>query len=173
MDQNKLEQNKREEPVSFAGRVAGVGFFGGLLWPLLGYMAYYLNFTKVGPALILAPWAFGDWKNGWLGQVIGIIAIALLSIAVAFAYRYTLARMKGMIPAILFGAALWGLVFFILRPMFPDLEPVSKLGINTISTTLCLYILYGLFIGYSISFEYQERTSQQNENAAESGGQST
>ncbi|MFC7370434.1 YqhR family membrane protein [Fictibacillus iocasae] len=173
MEKEKLEQNKREEPVSFAGRVAGVGFFGGLFWPLLGYMAYYLNFTKVGPALILAPWAFGEWKNGWLGQVIGILAISIVSIGVAFAYRFTLARLKGMVPAILFGAALWALVFYLLRPMFPDLEPVSQLGINTISTTLCLYILYGLFIGYSISFEYEERHSQQKGNMAGENGKST
>jgi hypothetical protein len=57
---------------------------------------------------------------------------------------------------IVFGAALWGLVFFILNPMFPNLQTVFELPRNTIVTTACLYILYGVFVGYSISFDYNE-----------------
>jgi hypothetical protein len=54
MNENILEQNKQEPQSSFLGRVAGIGFFGGLIWSAFGFIAYYLNFTKVGPALVLA-----------------------------------------------------------------------------------------------------------------------
>ncbi|MFP3489296.1 YqhR family membrane protein, partial [Staphylococcus sp. SIMBA_130] len=41
-------------------------------------------------------------------------------------------------------------------PMFIDLPTITKLDRNTVITTICLYLLYGVFIGYSISFEYHE-----------------
>jgi Conserved membrane protein YqhR len=163
MDDKNLEQNKQETRTSFMSRVVGVGFFGGLIWSTFGFIAYYLNFSKVGPALVLAPWALGKWKSQWIGQLISILIIALLSILVAIGYRYAFAKIKSMWCGIVFGAALWGIVFYLLHPIFPGLEPMDTIGKNTITTTLCIYILYGVFIGYSISFEYRERFGEAHE----------
>lgn len=163
MDEKQLEQNKQESQSSFMSRVVGVGFFGGLIWSSFGFIAYYLNFSMVGPALVLAPWALGLWKSQWIGQLISILIIALLSILVAIGYRYAFAKIKSMWGGIVFGAALWGIVFYLLHPIFPGLEPMNTIGKNTITTTLCIYILYGVFIGYSISFEYRERYGEAQE----------
>ncbi|MCD8502264.1 MAG: YqhR family membrane protein [Bacillaceae bacterium] len=152
----KLEQNKREEPQSFHVTVAIIGFFGGLIWSFVGYIAFFFNFIRVGPALALMPWALGDWKNGYIGQLVGIAAIAIISILVAFLYRLIFARYNSIWPGIGFGIALWFTVFYILNPIFPGLKPLAQLDFNTIITGLCLYVLYGLFIGYSISYEYNE-----------------
>ncbi|MBY6035537.1 hypothetical protein KUV80_02695 [Fictibacillus nanhaiensis] len=157
MNDKKLEQNKQESQSSFMSRVAGVGFFGGLIWSGFGFIAYYLNFSKVGPALVLLPWALGKWKTEWIGQLLSILIIALLSILVAIGYRFAFAKIKSMWGGIVFGAALWAIVFYVLHPIFPGLEPMNQIGRNTITTSLCIYILYGVFIGYSISFEYRER----------------
>ncbi|MDN4525283.1 YqhR family membrane protein [Fictibacillus fluitans] len=159
------DKNKQEEPGSFMGRVVSVGFFGGLFWGIIGYFAYYLNLSKIGPALVLAPWALGKWKGQWLGQLIGVVVISLLSILVAIVYRYLFARIKSKVAGIFFGILLWFLVFYLLHPIFPGLEAMNKIGRNTLATTLCLYILYGVFVGYSISFEYQER---QDDNTGQS-----
>src|SRR5690606_33445442 len=120
------------------------------------------NLSKVGPALILNPWALGDWKNKVLGQLIGILVIAVLSIGIAFIYRAILAKVKSVLAGLLFGAAIWGIVFYLLKPIFPDLKPLHELGWNTITTTLCIYLLYGLFIGYSISFVYDQNYNTPN-----------
>ncbi|MFN7251160.1 MAG: YqhR family membrane protein [Anaerobacillus sp.] len=152
-----LEQNKRQEPMSFNATVTSIGFFGGLIWSFVGYLAFFFNFIRVGPALVLMPWALGDWKNGYIGQLIGIAVIGVLSIGVAFLYRFILARFNSIWPGVAFGLGLWLLVFFLLNPIFPDLKPLFKLDLNTIVTSLCIYILYGVFIGYSISYEYSER----------------
>jgi hypothetical protein len=157
MEEQKLEQDEREARSSFTSRVTGVGFFGGLIWASFGFIAYYLNFSKVGPAMVLAPWALGKWKTEWLGQLISIFIIAILSILLALGYRYTFAKIKSMWAGILFGAGLWAIVFYLLHPIFPGMESMEDIGINTITTTLCIYILYGVFVGYSISFEYNER----------------
>lgn len=162
-EKEQLEQNKREQPVNFASKVASIGFFGGLIWGIVTFVTYYLNFSKVGPALALNPWALGDWKNKVTGQVIGIVVIAVISIGIAFVYKEVFVKMKSLLTGIIFGAALWGLVFYVLRPIFPDLEPLTEIGWNTIITTACIFILYGLFVGYSISFDYYENQAGSNE----------
>lgn len=153
----KQQNTGQIETTDFTALVALIGFFGGLIWGFVYFIAYYLNLTDVGPALILNPWALGEWKNKILGQLIGIIAISMISIGIAFLYRALFAKFKSITLSLLFGVSLWGFVFYLLKPMFPDLKPLSEIGWNTIVTTVCIFLLYGLFIGYSISFHYEER----------------
>jgi hypothetical protein len=159
-NQVQYEQNKRERPMSILMKVVITGFVGGVFWSLLGYLAYFFHFTEISPNMILFPWVAGDWKYGKLGNYIAIFLIGLLSILVALIYYVALKQIKGMWGGILYGVVLWLIVFYGLNPLFPNLEAVSHLERNTIITTLCLYILYGVFIGYSISFEMQEMNRQ-------------
>ncbi|NEY71573.1 hypothetical protein G4D63_07420 [Bacillus mesophilus] len=152
-EEKKLEQNQIEQPISPGARTAITGLFGGVFWSLLGYGAYIFSFTKVPPNVILEPWTIGDWKSGVLGQFIAIFLLGLISILVAFGYMATLKKFDKFWIGILFGLLLWGIVFFVLNPIFPSIDPIRKLDLNTIVTSLCLFILYGTFIGYSISFE--------------------
>lgn len=152
---------KQEKNLSgFASTVALIGFYGGIIWGFIHFFTYYLNLTNIGPAFILNPWALGEWKNKLLGQLIGILVIGLLSIGIAFVYRGLFAKFKSVILGLLFGACLWVIIFYVLNPVFPDLKPLSKMDKNTIVTTGCIFILYGLFIGYSISYHYDEITSE-------------
>ncbi|WP_226526509.1 YqhR family membrane protein [Metabacillus niabensis] len=155
-DQPDLEQNKKEEPMSVMGKSIVTGFIGGVFWSALAYLAYILNFTEVSPNLILQPFALGNWKDGVVGNLISIIIIGLISIGAALVYYAILRRFDGVWLGLAYGVALWALVFFVLNPIFPNVETVLELSRGTIVTTICLYILYGLFIGYSISFDYKE-----------------
>jgi len=159
----KSNVKQNEESVSFQSSVAIIGFAGGVIWSLLGYLAYFLNFTKVGPSMILMPWALGEWKHGQMGHWIGILVIGVISIGVAFLYRILLARVNKYWPGIFFGAVLWFIVFGWLHPLFENVKSIFVMDLNTLVTTLSLYVLYGLFIGYSISYEYYERTLNQVE----------
>lgn len=159
-NQEQFEQNKRERPLSLLMKVVITGFVGGVFWSLLGYLAYFFHFTEISPNMILIPWVAGDWKYGKLGNYIAIFLIGLLSILVALIYYAVLKRIKGTWAGVLYGFVLWLAVFYGLNPLFPNLETVARLERNTIITTLCLYILYGVFIGYSISFETQEMNRQ-------------
>ncbi|MCY9128778.1 YqhR family membrane protein, partial [Bacillus spizizenii] len=102
----------------------------------------------------------GEWKKHGLGTVISIILIGLLSIGAAFLYFLLLKRLKTMWPGVLYGLLLWLLVFFVFNPIFPDVRAVTELKADTVITTICIYLLYGLFVGYSISFEYNELNSE-------------
>ncbi|BAB06521.1 YqhR family membrane protein [Halalkalibacterium halodurans] len=157
MSEERLEQSKREQQMTYGTKVVIIGFVGGVFWSLLGYLAFYFNFVRIGPALILMPWALGDWKETYIGQLIGVIAIGLLSIAVAFLYRAILAKVLSIWAGVGFGLILWLIVFYVLNPIFPGLKTVQHLDFDTIITTLCLYALYGAFIGFSISYEYAEQ----------------
>ncbi|WP_395940635.1 YqhR family membrane protein [Bacillus salinus] len=152
----KLEQNQREKPISFPVKILMIGLFGGLFWSFLGYLAYIINFTEIAPNMILEPWAVGEWKQTILGQFISIVVIGAISIAVAFLYYAVLKKYQNIWIGAIFGAVLWGVVFYLLNPIFQNVPAVTELKRNTIITNVCLYILYGVFIGYSITFEYNE-----------------
>jgi hypothetical protein len=156
----QLEQNQKERPMSLIMKVVITGFFGGAFWSLLGYFAYTFHFTELSPNMILLPWAVGDWKYGRLGNFLSIFLIGILSILVALVYYAFFKNMKNIWAGVVYGVALWALIFFVFNPLFPNLQSVAELNRDTTITTICLYILYGVFIGYSISFEAAEHERQ-------------
>lgn len=165
-ENEKLEQNHQEKPMSQFAMALLTGFVGGILWSGLGYFASVFNFTEVRPNVLLEPWALGDWKERWLGTVISIILIGVLGMVAALIYYSALRKFKNIFISILYGIVLFFLVFFILNPIFPGIEPLNELRRDTIITSVCLYILFGTFVGYSISYEEEEqklRAKRENE----------
>lgn len=148
-----IQQNNRKRPLSFTTKCVWIGFWGGLIVSTFGYFGYLLNFTSFGPALVLSPLSSDTAPSG---QIAGIFIISVLSIFVALVYKWVLAKLYSMWIGVLYGAAIWCIIFFLARPIFPHLKPVGEWDENTFVTIVCLYILYGLFIGYSICFEYNE-----------------
>lgn len=157
--EEKKKQDDDQQPVSFTGRICGIGFAGGVFWSLIGYLGYVFHFSEISPNMILQPFMIGEWKKQWLGTMVSIVVIGFISIAGAFIYFVCLKRFKTMWPGMVYGVILWCVVFFLFNPIFEDVKSVTELKSDTIVTTLCLYILYGLFVGYSISFNYNELTS--------------
>jgi len=157
MEKEQLEQNQHAKPLSLPMLTAINGFIGGILWSGLGLLAYGFHFTEIRPNMVLEAWAIGDWKSGWLGNLISIIIIGLLGVVAAFIYYALLKKFYSIWIGILYGVILFLLVFFIFNPLFPSLNPIMELKRETIITTICLYILFGVFVGYSISYEYNEQ----------------
>lgn len=156
-EKEQLEQNKREKSYSLLSRSLLTGFIGGLLWSTLGLIMYYFNFASVGPtSFILRSWLTAEWTNEWLGDVISIVIIGVISILVALIYYGLLRKMRSMWVGTLFGVILWGVVFYLLQPIFPNIPSLHETDKNTIISTICLFILYGTFIGYSISYDYRD-----------------
>lgn len=162
---SKKDIEKDTDRYTNNGRVVLIGLVGGLLWSLLGYGFFLLNFSKYGPELILSWVPETLLKNGAVKQFLGILVLTILSIIVAFIYKWTLGKVKSMWISIGFGVILWVIVFYILQPWIPKLAPVTQLGWDTLTTTLCLFALYGLFVGYSISFDLTtiQETNYSNE----------
>lgn len=153
----KLEQNKPHKSMSIIMITAVTGFFGGVFWSALGWLAYVFNFTEIRPNMILEHWTVGEWKTGWLGSIISLILIGLIGILAAFIYYFTLRKFNNIWVSLAYGIILFLLVFYLLNPLFPMLNPLKELSRNTIITMICLYSLFGVFVGYSISYEYNEQ----------------
>jgi len=160
---NALKGTDYPKPMSFTVMVFWTGLFGGIFWGTIGYLAYIFSFTEIRPNVILEPWALGFWKNEWLGTTISIFLIGVFSIVAAFIYYAFLKKLKGYWFGMGYGIVLFFLVFLVLNPLFPGIKPLFDLSRDTIITSICLYIVYGIFIGYSINYEYQLNISQEKE----------
>jgi hypothetical protein len=152
------QQNRelKEKPMSFMTLVILTGLIVGIVLSGIAYLAYIFNFTSISPRVILDPWALGDWKKGWLGTVIAIIMMGAFSIVAAIIYYATLRKVNSMWVGIAYGIVLFFLVFFVLNPIFPGIKPFRDLDLDTLITSICLYVIYGLFVGYTISYEENE-----------------
>jgi hypothetical protein len=150
-DENTIHENNHS--ISFIQMVMVTGFVGGVIWSLVAYLSYFLQFTKIEPNILLEPFTVGNWKESWIGIVITIFVYGILSMGVAYFYYLVLKKLKSMWVGVFYGISLFLIVFFILNPIFPSMKPFFRLDSNTIITSVCIYVLYGVFIGYSISYE--------------------
>jgi hypothetical protein len=159
----ELKKSDYPKPMSFVALVFWTGLFGGIFWGTIGYISYFFNFTDVAPNAILEPWTLGDWKKGWLGTVISIFLMGVLSVIVAYVYYFTLRKVKGIWFGWGYGIVLFLMVFFVLNPLIPSIKPLFELSRDTIITSVCLFSIYGIFIGYSINYEYELSKVQEKE----------
>lgn len=158
LEDKKLEQNKQEDSSTFLGRSILTGFIGGIIGSLLGLFMYYFNFIEVSAkSYVIRSWTTAPWTDTWLGNVVTILFIGLLSIGVALLYYGVFKKIYSLWMGVAYGILLWVIVFFVLQPIFSNVPTVAELELNSIVSSICLYILYGTFIGYSISFDYHDR----------------
>ena len=142
-----------------------VDFLGGI-W----YFLHIFSFTEAGPNYLLLPFAFGSWKEGVWGNVLGIVCMALLSILIAFCIKRFWQNLKGFFQDDLW-SILVGVTIFGVGLIAPAIKSALHLPKETIVTTICIFILYGVFIAYSVSYavntnkaerEGEEKTNYSN-----------
>ncbi|SER16329.1 Conserved membrane protein YqhR [Gracilibacillus ureilyticus] len=144
-------------------KVISIGFFGGLIWSLVASITAYFNFTAVSPkTFVLRSWLQTSWTDQWLGQLISILVLSLLSILLALLYYITLKKVQGIWVGVIIGFVLWFLIFWLFEPIFPNIPVFYMLDSDTIVTTICLLIIYSVFISYSISFAYDQQLKDDN-----------
>lgn len=157
MENKQLEQNQQEKPVSIINKSLLTGFVGGMIWSIFGALSYYFSFTEVSPAsFVIRSFWQTSWSSAFLGEVLGIIGVSLVAIMGGLVYYLVLKKTNGIMPGILYGLAIWGVIFYLLNPIFAAVPALPDLTSNTIVTTICLFVLYGTFVGYSISYEYHD-----------------
>ncbi|WP_101844262.1 YqhR family membrane protein [Halobacillus sp. Marseille-P3879] len=151
------DQRKQEPPQSVLAKAITIGFVSGILWSTLGAISYYFSFSEVSAAsFIFRSFWYTNWTSSLLAEILAVIIVSLFSMFVSLIYYVTLKRINGIWPGIVFGIALFAVIFFALNPIFSAVPAWNELTGDTYVTSVCLYILYGVFIGYSISYEYQE-----------------
>jgi len=136
------------------------GIAGGLFFSTLHYLAYLLRFTSVSPALWIE-WGMGKpFGRTAAGLLLSIAVWTVLSVAVAVLYdRVAGERLNPNGGGVTLGVVLWVLLF-IGGPMLGFVPDVRQLDIDTLSTELALFLVYGLFVGHSLSDRFRaERTA--------------
>lgn len=120
-----------------------------------------MNFTVVLPGFLVDSFFRQSFlKTGW-GNVVGIAFFILFSIVMALLYKVLLGKFQGPWPGIFYGLAWWIIVFVGVGPMIGITGWMNQIGWNTIFTEVCVFTLWGLFIGYSIAFEFTDEASRE------------
>ncbi|MEE6450443.1 YqhR family membrane protein [Gottfriedia acidiceleris] len=138
-------------------KIVSIGFFGGIFWSTVLLVLSYFDFTQIGPNFVLERIKLGKWANGYVENLISIVGIGIISIIIAFIFYFIGRKFNGVLPGIFFGLLLWVIVFILLGKLAFDLKAIKDYSSDTTVTTICLFILYGTFIAYSVSFAFQEQ----------------
>ncbi|RCW65395.1 YqhR family membrane protein [Saliterribacillus persicus] len=158
-----MSNKKNKSNYNPALRSLVTGFFGGLFWSSISYFGHLFHFTSVSPStFILRLWYDYAWIEKWKGEILSILIISLLSSLVGLFYFFLLKKFIGVLVPLVFGCILWAVIFSSFSYLFPTLIHWSSLSSDTIVSTICLFLLYGLFIGYSINYDYAIHQEQSN-----------
>ncbi|WP_173916174.1 YqhR family membrane protein [Halobacillus sp. Marseille-Q1614] len=161
MSDKPRQQQQKEPPQSVLAKTLTIGFMAGLIWSTLGSVFYYFNFTQVSAAtFIFRSFWQTDWTGSLLAEILAVIIVGLLSIVVALVYYLVFKSRKGIWPGLIYGLLLYAIIFVAVNPVFSAVPSWSEMSSDSYVTNICVFILYGVFTGYSISYEYQEYNHQ-------------
>lgn len=133
------------------------GFVGGFFWGSICLLIYYFNFLEITPKMyVLRSWITSNWTNTFVGDIASLLIVGILSIGISFIYYALFRKINSIWIGFFYGVILWMILFFFIQPFFPNIPNLNMLKKETIISSICLFILYGMFIGYSISYSYYE-----------------
>lgn len=138
-----------------------IGFFAGLIWGSIRWICYQIKFTTELPSFVADPFFQSAFLKSWWGILVGLASYIILSIIAAVLYKVIVGRLRGPWPGIGYGLVWWILIFVIAGPLLGITENITKAGWNTFWTELCIFLLWGVFIGYSIVFEFTDEATRE------------
>ncbi|WP_440895831.1 YqhR family membrane protein [Amphibacillus sp. Q70] len=151
--------NRKKESIQvLKWRVAVTGFFAGIIWSTVWTILAFFNFTKLSPrSFILETWVQAKWADRWYGALLAIFIISLLSILIAYIYYLCFKKLTGMLPGLIYGVVIWLLLILTSSNIFAHIPYINELDRDTLITTLCILCIYGVFIGYTISYDFLDQ----------------
>lgn len=153
MKEKQGKESNARFPLSYA---LIIGLFGGIIWGVIAQIASYFHFMSIDINAVVKYVNVTKIHSGFPKVLAGLIFHTAVSVVLAMIYYFLLKKSKTIWGGILFGAAIWIFLFVIIHPLLASIPSWRALNSDTLSTTLCLLLLYGLFIGYSISYGYEQ-----------------
>lgn len=142
-----------------------IGFFAGVLWGGVKIIEFAMRFTKVVPGFLLEPFMKHSFLISWPGILAGWACFIALSLVASLLYMLFMRKLPGPWYGIGYGLAWWVFLYLLIGPIAGMVKPVTQLDLNSFVADLCLFVLWGLFIGYSIAMEYTDEWSREPANA--------
>jgi len=140
-----------------------IGIAAGVIWGLIRWLAVAMNLTKVSQAFLIDPWVKRSALGYGYWQIAGFAAFILMSIAAAYVYYGIVRSFRGPVPGLIFGIAWWAALYAAAGPLVGAVPSLATIGWNSLLTDLCLFVIWGLFIGYSIAFEFHQEAGREPE----------
>lgn len=143
-----------------------LGLSAGIIWGLVRWLWVVLNFTKVPQAFLADPFIPRSKLDtiGWHFAGLGLFIV--MSIVATYVYWLLLGKLRGPWPGLLFGAAWWALLFFWIGQVAGAVPPLREIGRGSIVSECAIYLIWGLFIGFSFAFEYHDEAAREPKKAA-------
>lgn len=154
----RRNENAKTSPAAY---ILKIGFFAGLIWGFVRWAAVAMNFTRVPAAFLADPWVRRSALASPYWQIAGFALFILMSIAAAFLYFAFLKPLRGPVPGLVFGFVWWAVLFLGIGPIIGAVPALNKIGSNSLITDLCIFLVWGLFIGYSIAYEYHDESERE------------
>ncbi len=142
-----------------------LGFFAGLIWGAVHWVFYTFHFTKVIPGFLGGPFFRSSFLKSGSGQLTGWLLFIVLSAFASIIYVLLLRKLRGPWPGILYGVVWWFILFILAGPKLHMMKPVQHLGWNSVVSEFCLFLLWGLFIGYTIAVEFTDERKREPKQA--------
>ena|SRR5690625_10623 len=137
------------------------GFLGGIFWCMITLVLHYFNIIDVSPYDYLKWFKLSEkWLKTFAGVVFTILIYGIISIGIAYLYYLFFKKIEGLLIGIVYGLMLFVFVLIIIPQINSHVPNILLMSYRSITTSICLFILYGLFIGYSISFDYKQMKVQ-------------
>jgi uncharacterized membrane protein YagU involved in acid resistance len=131
-----------------------LGFYAGLIWGVVKSVEHYLKFTTVYPGFFTDKTLKQYHWTHWQGYFAGIVCFIAISVVAALIYTWLASRAKSAWLGIAYGGVCWLLLYVWIGPQVGTLPAVTKLTRTTIITDFCLFLIWGLFIGYTVMMEF-------------------
>ncbi|GGD70264.1 YqhR family membrane protein [Paenibacillus nasutitermitis] len=138
-----------------------LGFFAGLIWGMVRWLLYTFHFTTIIPGFLADPFFRHSFLlTGW-GHLSGLGCFIIFSIAATLIYKLVLGRIRGPWCGVAYGLVWWAILFAVVCPMLKVTPPLNKWGLDSMISECCVFLIWGLFIGYTIAFEFTDEASRE------------
>ncbi|GIP15273.1 hypothetical protein J40TS1_09150 [Paenibacillus montaniterrae] len=152
-----LQQTGVTRPIRYA---LNIGFFAGVIWGGLRLIAYYLHFTKEPASFLIRTWLTEQAAIGPFGHITGTFSFIIFSMLAAFLYLWFFRKLEGPWPGVWYGIGWWGILFGVC-PLLGITKMTLNVPFTLAATDFCFFVVWGLFIGYSIAFEFTDEASRE------------
>lgn len=153
----KPKSKKETNPFTYS---LHIGFFAGLIWGAVKLLEFAMRYTEIVPGFLIEPFFQHAYLVTYMGLALGYASFIGFSIVAALMYGLLLRKLRGPLPGLAYGVAWWAVIYLLVGPMTQMTPSVTLLDLNSLVTDLSLFLLWGLFIGYSIAVEFNDERNR-------------
>lgn len=155
---HKNKEKRATRPLTFS---LYIGFYAGVLLGALKLLEFAMRYTGIVPGFLLEPFFRHAFLVTWQGLALGYASFIGLSLIAAVVYGLFMRKARGPWPGIGYGLAWWVLLYLLVGPLTGMTPAITQLDRNSFVSDLCLFAVWGLFIGYSITVEFTDERQRE------------